>query len=221
MTRRVAQFMPTYAQLYVPRMGYIAGIESDDIIRVSFGAPPAASATGFLSAQSIATAGGVDIPLTAARLNAMAPFGRCLRFTASGAATSFVYVIGRDYLNQRMRERITLNGTSFVGGNKAFRFVDRIEWDATAGVTINVGWRDVFGLPFRGVQMVAETKNGAASAHAGSFAAGLAADTAPAINNSDVRGLYAPSTVVPNGFNTFEIAYIVDNTNLHGPPQFF
>jgi hypothetical protein len=220
MTRRVGQFRPTYTSVRVPNMTGLAGIEGDDLFRVSFGAPPALNNTGFLAAQSIANAGGADIALTTTRLNAMAPFGRALRYVASAAATSTVTVTGRDYLGQRVREQITLNGTTPVLGVKAFRFVDRIDWGATAGVTIDVGWRDVFGLPFRAFQMVAETKNGAASANAGTFVAGLAAGTAPTISNADVRGTYLPVTVIPNGTNTFDILVIVDRSNLHGVAQF-
>lgn len=220
MTRRLGQFRPTYTSVRVPNMTYVAGIEGDDLLRVSFGAPPALNATGFLAAQSIATAGGTDIPLTTARFNALAPFGRCLRYVASAAATSTVTVTGRDYLGQRVREQITLNGTTVVNGLKAFRFVDRIDWGATAGVTIDVGWRDALGLPFRAFQMTAETKNGAASANPGTFTAGLAASTTPTISNGDVRGTYLPVTVIPNGTNTFDILVIVDRSNLHGPAHF-
>jgi hypothetical protein len=150
----------------------------------------------------------------------MGRWGRGIRAVASGASTATVTITGRDYLGQRMQEVLTLNGATAVLGVKAFRYVDNIAWGLTAGTTIDVGFTNLMGLPDKGKAMVNEIKNGAASANAGTFVAGLANATTPTGTNADVRGTYLPVTVIPDGTNTFEVRYVADTSNLHGNAQF-
>lgn len=222
MPRRDPTHFPQRINFRVPGMTYAAGIEGDDIMTADFGAPLALDNAAILNAQSIATAGNTVV-FAAAYTGSqaqMGKWGRGLRFVASGAATSTVTVTGRDYLGQRMQETITLNGATAVLGVKAFRYIDRIDWGATAGTTITVGITNLFGLPYKGKQMVAEAKNSAASANAGTFVAGLANATLATATNADVRGTYLPVTVIPDGVNTFEVRFVADTSNLHGNRQF-
>jgi hypothetical protein len=221
MARRNATYFPQRINMRVPSMASVGATEGDDAVTADFGAPSAKSATLLLSAQSIATATGVTTFNTYVGSEAqMGRWGRGLTVVASGAATTTVTITGRDYLNQRAVETLTLNGTTAVNGVKAFRYVDRIDWAATASTTINVGTTDVMGLPFKGKAMFNEVKNGAAAANAGTFVAGLANATAATATNADTRGTYLPVTVVPDGTNTFEVRYIADNTNMHGNRHF-
>ena len=222
MPRRYATYFPQRVNVRVPNMAYSAGIEKDDIVPAEFGAPIALNASGILAAQSIATAGTVTTFAAAyAPTDAiMGRWGRALSVVASGAATSTVTVTGRDYLNQRMTETMTLNGTTQVNGLKAFKYIDSVAFGATAATTINLGWRDCFGFPVKMESIVVETKNAAPSANAGTFVAGLTNGTAATATNADVRGTYVPVTVIPNGTNTFEVRFVADTSNLHGNVQF-
>ena len=222
MPRRVAQFYPQRVNLRVPNMAYTADITNNDVIHVQLGAPATLDSDGILAAQSINAAVTVTTFASTYAPTAaiMGPFGRGLRVVASGAATSTVIVNGRDYLGQRMSETLTLNGATAVLGIKAFRYIDSVVCAATASTTIDLGWRDLFGLPYKFEQIAQETKNGVVAANAGTFVAGLATATAATATNADVRGTYLPVTVIPDGTNTFELRYIADTSNLHGNRQF-
>ncbi len=222
MPRRRAQFYPQRVNMRVPNMAYTADITNNDVVHVQLGAPVALDNDGILAAQSINTAVTVtSFAATYAPTDAiMGRFGRALRVVASGAATSTVQVIGRDYLGQRMSETLTLNGTNAVLGLKAFKYIDSVVCGATSSVTIDLGWRDCFGLPYKFEQLAQETKNNVVAANAGTFVAGLATGTAATATNADVRGTYLPVTVIPDGTNTFELRYIADTSNLHGNVQF-
>jgi hypothetical protein len=222
MVRRYASFFPQRVNLRVPAMEYANGIDGDDVVVAEYGAPAAANNTALLVAQSIATAGGTAVlagTYTGSETQ-MARWGRGIRAVASAASTSVLTITGRDYLGQRMIEQITLSGATPVLGVKAFRYVDRIDWTATAGVSVDVGLTNVLGVPWRFRALVNEIKNGAPSANAGTFVAGLAANLTPSATNADTRGTYLPVVVVPDGVNTFEVRYIADNSNLHGARQF-
>lgn len=225
MTTQVATFFPQRVNNSVRRMrgvGAVLGLGTD-ILAVNLGAPNALDADALLNDQSIASAGSTttfDAAYTASEAQ-MGKFGRNVTCVASGAATSTVIVRGRDYLGQRMSETLTLNGTTTVQGVKAFRYIDSIEWGATASTTIDVGIGNVLGLPFKFKQLIAEMKNDVVSANAGTFVAGLANATTPTATNADVRGTYLPVTVIPNGTVVFELRYVVDTNNAHGNAQFF
>lgn len=223
--RRYPTFFPQRVNVRVPSMA-MAGMvmaSGDDTMVAEFGAPAALNSTGILAAQSVSAA-GVAVTFAAAYQPTdaiMGRWGRCLRVVLSGAGTGNVVIRGRDYLNQRMQETIALNGATPVLGVKAFRYIDSITWPTVGAVTMDIGWRDCFGLPFRFKALVSELKNGIVTANAGTFVAGLATATAATATNADVRGTYLAATVIPDGTNTFEVRYLADNTNLHGNAQFF
>lgn len=221
MPRRSGQFFPQRVNMRVPNMAYTADISNSDIISVNFGAPLALNNTLLLNAQTAAAA-GTFLPAatylgTAAQ---MGNWGRGLRLIASGAYAGVVTITGRDYLGQRMQEAITANGATQVLGVKAFRYVDSVTIVTTGAVTIDLGVTNLFGLPYKFDQLIAETKNNIVAANAGTFVAGLANGTAATATNADVRGTYLPVTVIPDGTATFELRYIADTSNLHGNRQF-
>lgn len=207
-------------------VSFYSGAEAGGIIRNVISGLIAmdtiASAGTFLTGQSIASAGNTstfNAAYTAAPTQ-MGPFGRCTQVVASGAATSTVIIRGRDYLGQLVREDFTLNGTTAVLGKKSFRYVDNIEWTATAATTINVGLSNGIGLQYKFADVVSEIKGGIAAANAGAFATGSATVAQTAIT-TDPRGRYTPVTVLPDGSLQFEIAYIPDMAVLHGLPHFY
>lgn len=221
MARRMAQYFPSRINLRVPSKAYTGNIEGAGIIYVNLGAPAALNNTLIFSAQTAAAA-GTFVPANplAQTESAMGRYGRGLRIVASGAYSGVVVARGRDYLGAPMREDITANGTTPVLGLKAFRYLDSITLATTGAVTLDVGVTNLFGVPEKLVAIVHEMKNGATTANAGTFVAGLANATAATATNADVRGTYLPSTVLPDGTNTFELRYIADQTNLHGNAQF-
>jgi hypothetical protein len=221
MPRRVGQYYPQRVNMRVPSMAYTADITNSDIVHVQLGAPAALNNTLIVNAQSAAAAGTVAPTATYVGSEAqMGRFGRGLRLIASGAYTGVITITGRDYLGQRMIETITANGATQVLGVKAFRYVDSVSWVTTGALTFDVGVTNLFGLPYKFEQLIAETKNGIAAANAGTFTVALATATTATATNADVRGTYLPLTVIPDGTNTFEVRYIADTSNLHGNRQF-
>jgi len=192
-------------------MGYSVDMIHEGPYEVKFGPMAVASAANILSAQSIATATDtVTAGITLLRDNTdpvveafreefpYGPgFGRNVTVVASGAATSTVTITGRDYLGQPMVETLTLNGTTSVAGNKAFKYIDKIAWGATASTTINVGTGTKFGLPYRMQNVLAEMSDRARVATLGTFVAGLLTDPQTA-TTGDPRGTYVPNTT-PDG----------------------
>lgn len=185
--------------------------------RIDFGTPAVASATNLLSAQSIAAA--VDTT-TLALTNAqqtesiMGRFGRMLQVVASGAATSTVDVYGRDYLGQKIRETLTLNGATPVLGKKAFRWVDRVVAGITAAVTINLGTGTGLGVPYASVKVLTELVD-EVSGTVGTLTAAVLTDPQTA-TTGDPRGTYIPN-YTPNGTKRLKVDLLFTNyTNASG-----
>lgn len=217
MVTRQGSFRNRRYNAYVPAMGYAADAIHNAVYEVDFLTPIAAVAAGILNAQSVATAGEATTFLSD---TADAPFGRNVTVVASGAATSNVTVVGKDYLGQGMAESFTLNGATPVVGKKAFKWIDKVTFGATAATTVNVGFGALFGLPYRMSNVLEETANGAEAA-VGTFVAGILTDPQTLITG-DPRGTYLPSTT-PNGsnrilakFQPYHVLNASGNGGLHG-----
>ena len=209
-------YFPQRINLHVPDMQFAAEVGFDGIAEFSIGAPVAAAAAGILNDQSIAAAGSTEALL----VNELGGnYGRNVTVVASGAATSLVTVWGRDYLNQPMKEQLTLNGAATVAGKKAFKFVDKVEYGATAAVTIDVGYGDVFGLPFKAKALTTSIQDGAAAGTAHTFVAGVATDPQTA-TSGDPRGTIDPNAA-SDGSKVFGGIALFDRTNLHGVAHYF
>lgn len=226
MTNRPRDNFVSGFNYYVPAMqggGPMAQFTKD---RVSFGAPPNVLATGILSAADNSVVG--DITTLAATYNSttkMGPYGRNLTVVASGAATSTVIVIGRDYLGQPMRETFTLNGTTPVVGVKAFKYIDKVNIPVgTAATTINVGWGTKFGLPYKTRAVYREYVDEVLAA-AGTLTQPVLTDPQTA-TTGDPRGLYVPTTT-PDAVKVLAADFEYDNSvnaagrgGLHGIQHF-
>ena len=226
MTTRTATFFPQRVNLHVPNMrgiGAALGYGTEQV-KIDLGAPDALDADVILDGTTVTTAGSTttfNVLYTGSEAQ-MGKYGRSLSIVCSAANTAVIQVHGRDYLGQRMSESFTANGTTPVLGNKAFRYIDEVEWAAasTGTPTLDVGTNNKLGLPFRCKQMLHEHKNDIAAANAGTFTAGLATATAATATNADVRGTLLPVTVIPDGTNTFGLTAIVDLANGHGNEQY-
>lgn len=213
------EFFPRRTKQYVPNMQYAADVRKGGTGKIRIPALAAALATGILSATSIAVAGVATAFATTLTDAAMGKFGRNVTVVASGAATSAVTVHGFDYLGQPMTEVFALNGTTPVLGKKAFKWIVRIAFDATAATTINVGWGTVLGLPYKLLSNQVELVSNAVPGSAGTVVAG--SNSAQTATSADARGTYTPhSSVVPDGVRYYDLQALFDDSNLHGLPQF-
>lgn len=223
MAKRHPTYFPQGARLAVRNMTGFSNVQGQAGNYAELGAPAASSAALILSAQDMTAAATIStLAATYTGSEAqMGRFGRAVTIVASGASTGTVTVRGRDYLQQPVAEQLTLNGTTTVAGKKAFRFIDSVQFTATAATTLNVGVGNTFGLPLKFIALENEQKNGAPAANAGTFVAGLTSSSASTATSADVRGTYTPNTVLPDGVNTFSLRYYTDYNNGHGNAQYY
>lgn len=216
-------FFPRRINDHVPNMQYAADVRFGGLGTIRIPAPVASDADGILADQSIAVAGSTSVFAAAFDdQSVMSKFGRTVTVIASGAAVSDVTIKGKDYLGQPMTETLTLNGAVAVNGNKAFRYIDSVEWEATAATTIDLGWGFGLGLPYRLIDDVKEVVDGVIANPAGVFVAGAAPGTVQTAVTVDPRGTYYPDGGVgPNGVRNYDITGLWDTTNLHGDAHFF
>lgn len=222
-------FFPRRVNMRVPLLQYIAdgSLSPQQPYRVQFGAPLALSTTYFLNALQSVT----GVALVASLANGLilnngevpdsktSRWGRGLTFVASTTSTRTITLVGYDYLNQKMTWTGVLNGGTPVPVPKAFRWIESVTFGASADtVTVSMGYNNVLGLPYFTQMMIAEVKNDAVAANAGTLVAGVNG-TATA-TSGDVRGTYTPATVIPDGTNTFDIDVRLRPTEMHGVAQF-
>lgn len=226
-------FIQSGINYYVPKMQAAPGVGDDGLHSVSLGMPLAALATGILAAGSAITNAAKTFNAlsnpTNLPFNVDAPYGRTISVTGATAGDNAVLTVrGVDYLGQPTAENVTLNGTTAVQGNKAFKRVDSVAvaaGNANASSSISFGYGAKLGLPFKTAVVLAEF-NGDASATVGTLTAPVVTDPAT-LTTGDPRGTYTPSTTL-NGSNAISItarAIATRNTNdnggLHGIRQFF
>ena len=146
----------------------------------------------------------------------MGRYGRNVTVVASGAATSNVTIVGYDYLGQAVKESFTLNGTTPVVGKKMFADIVRADFGNTAGTTINVGFGNVLGLPYKalGTTMLSELTSDTTPT-AGALVAGVSPQT---LTSGDPRGTYTPNQV-PDNVKYYRLTYMADRSQLHGAAQ--
>lgn len=217
--RDYADFFPRRANAHVPDMSYSAEVDETGSVKIVLGNPIAGIPNIILNAGDLAPGTAFRDFADTYSPNAMGEYGRNVTVVASGAATQTVTVRGLDYLGQPMSETLTLAGTTPVVGKKAFKHIEEVvPGGAVAGTTINVGVGNVFGLPWYVTRLLAENVDGVAPGTAGTFVAGVTAQSA---TSGDPRGTYAPhSSAVPNGSRRFELLCMVKEGNLHGVPHF-
>jgi hypothetical protein len=178
MTKVVGDYHPRSISQYVPNMEYASDVVGDVSI-VYLGSPAALdadgifdgvsatnSATSYTSADFKTTFDGSSTSLTTTSGMIDATYGRCLTATGSSGSNHVVTVKGRDYLGQRMQENLTLSGTTVIFGNKAFKFIDSMDIAAGAtGDTMDLGWFDRLGLPYKTERIVGYTEDDVTKPH--------------------------------------------------------
>lgn len=231
MAVRYPSFFPNRVNMRVPSAMLAGQAVGHGEAYYNLGAPAAFDdddifVTELLGAAGNFTIGGASATSGVAILSAVRPtaiFGCCvsLSTTTTNHSGVTITVYGWDWLGQRVVETIAGPNNNTVTTKKALVRVDRVAAGAAIATNgVRAGWSNTFGLGLKGIALVTEIKNGAVAANAATFTAGLANGTAATANNADVRGTYLPSTVLPDGTNTFEIYYRADRTNLHGNAQY-
>lgn len=238
-SRNYPNYFPYGISMRVPNMEYAADVNIGHPYIANFGAPVALSNNGILSACVMVNGSAVAVSsftagagsATAIGYNGMVPhdsltavgkgWGRGLRVVASGANTRVATVTGYDYLGSKMVETLTINGTTPVLGVKAWAWIESISFaSSTDTTTVDVGWTNLFGVPYAMEARVVEMKNGTVAANASTIVSALADATTATATNADVRGTCLFSTVLPDGTNTFELMYTLRRGNLHGNAQY-
>lgn len=199
--------LPRQINQYVPAMAYAADVVHLGPTRVDFGTPAILDANGILAAVAADDTG----PLTytsadwAAAFNALssetgkmdALYGRDITAVGSAAGvTQNLTVTGRDYLGQPITKVKAMNGTTPIALSVAFMYVDTILIAVgAASETINVGWGDELGLPFKCIKVLSEELDGVVVGTLGTLTAGTLTDPATNATN-DPRGLYNPQSTL-------------------------
>jgi hypothetical protein len=225
MAKVYADNYPRLISQYVPLMEFAADVVQDTVI-VSLGAPATLDADGiwdgvtigttvksFSSANYKTTFDGSSTSLTTTAGKIDAKYGRNLSCTGNASTDQVVTITGRDYLGQVMKENFTLSGTGVIAGKKAFKYVDTATTTiGTGGTTLDVGWGNLLGVPYKAQILLSDTEDNVAAA--GTLTAGVATDPQTA-TSGDPRGTFTPASAC-DGSIVYELRYVCDTTNLHG-----
>lgn len=223
MAVKQAVFYPARVNMYVPNMKFAADIQFNSSNLVQFGAPAAAATihtSGALTTGVAATF--LNLGLTNADI-----WGRGLSVVASAPSTRTFQVRGRDYLGQPMTFTGSLNGATPVDIPKAFKYVDRVDYGASADVvSVTLSTSGKLGLPYATIALIASLES--ASLGGGLVTATLGTLTTRDLTTpgtgitSDPRGLYVPNGSL-NGTRVIaaQFMYAFADDSLHGVQHFF
>jgi hypothetical protein len=202
--------------------GSIAGILRSHLVLVRWGAgspqgwaaPTLAVTTAIAAAQAVAAAGNLTINGTLASGGiATNDVPRSLQMvsTNAGDTTQTVTAYGTDTLGRLVMETRTLNGTTIVNFQKAFKTVTRVAVSAALTGNISVGNNAVLGLPVRirtgDVVMLRESQ---AAAEIGTIVAGDL--TTPSATTGDPCGTLTTTTAL-NGTRIFTALVHVESAD--------
>lgn len=219
----VGTFFPDRVNMHFRNAKYAADVDHGGAGKIGLGPPdwlPAASAAGIISAASIAAAVSITTFATTYKVDkSMGRFGRNVTLVLSGAGTPAATVYGLDYMGQPMRETFTGTGATPVVGKKAFGSITKVDCGLVAATTLNVGWGDILGLPYKIVDIFSELIDGSEATPAGTIVVGQnAVQTA---TSNDPRGTYTPGAGnLANGARSYSLYGLFDNDNLYGNVHF-
>ena len=213
-------------QFYVNRLQGLSDYHMGLDYLIEFDSPLASSATGI--ATGLATGSTTTIFTdTAGFVGGVIDgrWGREVVIVGSAAGTNNVTVNGYDHLNQPVQKVKALNGATPVGLGVALKRITSVIIAAGGAITVNVGYTNNLGLPYRTAKVMEEFVDGALQAAPGTLVAPVMTD--PATNaTGDPKGLYTPA-VAPDGAKRFEIRALLNpwinangNGGLHGIRHF-
>lgn len=194
----------------------IPGLRKLSLVQIDLGAPATADADGISASQALLASGSPSALLNGA-VGAVLDVPR--NVVAAWTGTAVLTVTGKDQYGQTVVER-SASGTSLTG-KKAFKSITSITTSAdVTGLTVGTG--TVLGLPVylpTAGYVHAELQDGATVGSAGTFAAGLAANTASTATTADVRGTYAPNAA-PDGSKAFSLVATLPDLDFLGNNQY-
>ena len=219
----VGTFFPDRVNLHFKNAKYAADVDHGGAGKIGLGPAswlPAAQSNGIIAAASIATAVSITSFATTYKAEkSMGRFGRNVTLALSGAGTPAATVFGLDYLGQPMQETFNLAGATPVVGKKAFGSVTRVDCALVAATTLNVGWGDILGLPYKLIDVYTELVDGAEATVAGTFVIGQ--NAAQTSTSNDPRGTWTPGAgFLANGAKNYALYGLFDSDNLYGNAHF-
>ncbi len=192
-THRHGSFFPDRINQYVKAMQYAADVHDDGMYKLSFGAPAVEDPNGIIAAVTIT--GGVTITpsdfVGGVEPVVDAPWGRVISFQGSAAGTPIVTLTGFDYLGQRITETVTMLTGAETWSLKAYARLVKVVVATGVTGTLNLGFSDRLGLPYKTMSVVEEYEDGV-RASAGTLVVPILTDPATAATG-DPRGTYAPT----------------------------
>lgn len=185
------------------------GVLLSHLVAVDLGAPETADTDGICDGTTVATDAATEITLLTDTLDV--PRNIIVDSPDDTEVDGVVTVTGADEYGEVMVEEITANGTTAVEGKKAFKTLTSISVAAcTSAGTIDIGYSNVFGLPYR-LDSKAYLFSPQADGSVEDFTV-VVADTDQDATAGDARGTYTPATT-PNGSVRFSaIMYVPDRS---------
>lgn len=188
---------------------------------VDLGSPALAVVNNICAAQAIAGAVNAVINGALASNGAVTmDQPRNVQATSSNAGdtTQTVIFTGKDEYGVTMTEKLSLNGTSAVLGNKAFASVSQAAVSASLAGNLTAGTGAKLGLPIAlaAVGDVIREEQDGATASAGTIVA--AVQTLPSNVTGDVRGTYVTNAAM-DGSKAFQLAIITPDPAYLGLAQ--
>lgn len=235
---KVADYHPKGINRYVPAMAYAADVVHTGPTRISLGTPTIADPDGIMAAAiadntaasftyrpgNFRTVSGFDGSVGEIT---NAKYGRNVSIVGSAAGvTQSCTVKGRDYLGQPIVRTVALNGTTTVAFG-VFKWVDEITLaQGPAAGTVNVGFTDVLGLPYKCVKVIAEELASAVQGTLGALVSPSLVDPRTSGTVTSPRGTYDPNGTL-DGVSEVTITCVFSNSvnaagngGLHGIREF-
>lgn len=193
-----------------------AGIKLDVLKVVDLGVPVTASTEGI--ANDVTTYTNSTVTLTAADLLLTSlDVPRNVQVVAATTAhTQVVTISGTDYYGEVMTEALTLNGTTAVTGAKAFYGLTGASIPpGAAASTVDIGWGDKLGLPFRIDNAIQRVNGGLLVDNivntTATFVTGLATTVTSTAGSGDIRGTVTSTGSLPNNSRRYTMLIHLPN----------
>lgn len=215
---KIGQHVDSHSQIYTINLGTPEVLDADGILDAA-----AADDTGPLTYYPDDFKTGLTGISRVTGEFTTCPFGRDITAVGSAAGvTQDLTVVGYDYLGQKIVKTKAMNGTTPIALGVAYKIIESITIAVGAsGETIDVGWGDELGLPFKTVKILAEQLEGVLQSSLGTLTAPVLTDPAT-VSTADPRGLYNPNGTL-DGAKQLVITAMADpsvnssgNGGLHG-----
>ena len=194
------------------------GVKLSHLVYVSLGAPITSDTDGLLDGATVATDSVWTYTASDLITSVLdVPRNLIIDSTDATASDAVVTITGADVYGATMVEQLTMAGTTAANGKKAFKTLTSVSVGlSTYAATIDIGWGNVFGLPFRidSKRYVRDTRQD----NTAEVWTVVVADTDQDATAGDNRGTIVP-TATPNA--VLEFSCLVVMPNLHDKAEAF